>query len=164
MVVRGAGVDGMMCGVLSHYVAAGHYGQLSASMQHYEYAAECVDKMLSLPNQEGEAAQKITYLIWWPVAVDMNHPEPLRVALDKMQLTWSNADETIDQLALHATNLNLRPRGETTDGHAFSCECLSWLSKTIYVLVASEESELDADEIVDSLPSWEEHLALARAR
>lgn len=113
--------------------------------------------------QAPEAYTKGLSFFWWTLFFDLKRPEPYRVATETLQLTWSKADETIDRLCPHFS-VPTRPRGETTEGFAFSAEFFSWCVKLAHVLASGAEAEVEADTVLASLPSWEEHLAIVCAR
>jgi hypothetical protein len=146
------------------YVRANHYGQLAGTVQFYEMATtESVEKMLLQPNQEMETATKIHMCLWWPFAVDMNHTAPLRATYEKLGFTWATADDTIAKVGPHSS-IPIRPRGDKTEGMPFGAEMYGWIHKLSYVLLADGVvAGVDAKEIIASLPSWEEHFAIACA-
>jgi hypothetical protein len=152
-----AGIDCVMGSQTGYTVMAEHYGQMSEGIKAYEMGTNSVDKMLAQPNQSLEAGTKFGMMYWWTLALDLNRPEPLRVALEKLRLTWSNAGETLDTMA-ETMVFPLRRRGDTTPG-LVSVEYVEWMFKMIYVLLSGPE--LDAEETLAAMPSWEEHVELA---
>jgi hypothetical protein len=154
-------VDAVLIASSILYVRANHYGQLAGTSQFYEMATtECVEKMLLQPNQEMEAATKLHMFIWWTFAIDMNHTAPLRAACEKLGCTWAKADDTVAKDGPHSS-VPIRPHGDKTEGMAFGAEAYGWLYKLSYVLLADGAlADVDAKEIIASLPSWEEHLAI----
>ena len=142
---------------------ATHYGLLAETVKHYEQTAiPAIDLMLAQSNQAVECTTKHIYCYWWTFALDMGRPALLRSALEKTNMTWSEADATIDQ-AREQFSFPLRPRGETTEGFTITAELLSWMARIAHALVGGAD-EVPADEIVASLPSWEEHISIVNAR
>eukprot|EP01043_Picozoa_sp_COSAG02_P085519 COSAG02_NODE_23150_length_728_cov_1.397456_2_plen_151_part_00 len=141
-------------------VMVDHYGQLSEGVKAYDMGTKSVDKMLAQPNPSLESGSKYMMLNWWTLALDLNRPEPLHAALEKLHLWGPNAGETLDTLTQEMV-LPVRPRGDTTPGLA-SVEHAEWVFKMIYVLLSGPE--LDAEEILAAMPSWEEHVELVNCR
>eukprot|EP01052_Picozoa_sp_SAG31_P021341 SAG31_NODE_1645_length_7652_cov_2.069906_6_plen_139_part_00 len=121
-----------------------------------------MDLILAQPNQELECTTTLTYILWWPFVLDLKRPTPFRLALEKAKMTWSEADATYDKW-LPNFAWPTRPRGETTEGFAFTVEHFSWMAKLAHALVGGAD-EVATDEIVASLPSWEDHLEIVKAR
>jgi len=121
-----------------------------------------MDLLLAQPNQDLECTTTYIYYMWWPFVLDLNRPLPLRRALEKSKMTWSEADATFDKW-LPCFTMPLRPRGETTEGFPFTVEYFSWINKLAHALVGGAD-DVPTDEIVASLPSWDEHLSIVMAR
>ena len=143
---------------------AHHYGQLVEAVNHYEQKAmPGIEQCLAQPNQ---ALQTTTVglgaSIWWGFALDMNRPAPLRVAQEKAKLTWCDGDTTWDKWQKTFV-MPVRPRGETTEGFVLSVEQFSWMARITNALVGGAD-EVPVDEIVASLPSWDEHLEIVNVR
>ena len=85
------------------------------------------------------------------------------VAMEKLKLTWKDADAKIDWVQ-PLCSLPTRPRGDTdpSGAHILTAEFASLMSKGAYLLAGGTAPE--SDEVVDSLPSWEEHIAMTNAR
>ena len=152
-----AGIDCVLGSQAAITVMVDHYGQISEGIEAYEMATSSVDKMLAQPNQSLEAGTKFGMMAWWTLALDLNRPEPLRVAMEKLDLTWSNAGEALDAI-VETMAFPVRRRGDTTPA-PLCVEFIECMAKMINVLLSGPE--LDAEEILAAMPSWEEHVELA---
>ena len=85
------------------------------------------------------------------------------VAMEKLKLTWKDADAKVDLIQPFSA-LPIRPRGDTdpSGGHLQTAEFISLMSKGACLLAGGTAPE--SDEVVGSLPSWDEHIVMTNAR
>ena len=83
--------------------------------------------------------------------------------MEKLKLTWKDADANVDWIQ-PLSPLPIRPRGATdpSGGHLQTAEFISLMSKGACLLAGGTAPE--SDEVVGSLPSWDEHIAMTNAR
>ena len=83
--------------------------------------------------------------------------------MEKLKMTWNDADAKIDWVQ-PLCSLPMRPRGDTdpSGAHILTAEFMSLMGKGAYLLAGGTAPE--SDEVVGSLPSWEEHIPMTNAR
>ena len=100
--------------------------------------------------------------MWLQFALDFKRPEPLRVALERFQMTFADSDARLDRLRPHSS-IPFSPRGEPTSaGFMWTFEYIALLSKTAHVLLDGAAA-VSADEILATLPSWKEFQVIMHA-
>jgi hypothetical protein len=145
------GADWSICGSLIPSIMAFHYGELHESIQHYERMMLLVDEVLVQPNQAEEAVTILmTGMLWPHFALDMKRPEVFLRAMEKLQFTWAKIDATIAQHHLHYAMPG-------------SAAWVSLLIKSSYVMCGGDMHGVSVDEIVAILPTWEEHIEIAKS-
>ena len=142
------GADWLVCNPNPSLVMANHYGELHESVCHYERMMPLVDRVLQQPNQ-GEEATTILLFFWASYALDMKRPGPCLRAMDKLQLTWQEADATVARQLPHITL-------------PFSQDWCSLVHKASYVMLGGSTGDDSVDEIVAILPTWDEHIEIAK--
>ena len=127
-----------------------HYGELSEADHFYERIMPLVDNVLAQPNQAEEAQTILMFgVFWWTIAVDLNNTAPYLRAMEKLQLTWAEADATIAQHVPHATLPGTQ-------------EYYSACIKASYILVGGSTGDASVDDIVATLPTWDEHIEISK--
>ena len=145
------GADWIICNAIVPAIMAYHYGELHESIQHYERTMPLVDEVLVQPNQAEEAVTILcTGFGWAHFALDMKRPEVYLRAMEKLQFTWTEIDATIAQ---H------HPHYALPGSAAF----FSLLIKSSYVMCGGDMHGVSVDQIVAILPTWEEHIEIAKS-